>query len=163
MPEDPKGVIASLGARALQTRSLVRAPIWLYRAGLGFAFGSRLLMLEHIGRKSGARRFVVLEVVEHLSHDEYVIVAGFGTRAQWYRNILANPTVRVSSGFLRGVAAKAIPMTGEESAAALRRYEELHPKAWANLRAAIEAAVGHPVEGLPMVKLRLGATGDAAV
>src|SRR4051812_14571562 len=26
-------------------------PIWLYRAGLGSVFGSRTLMLEHVGRK----------------------------------------------------------------------------------------------------------------
>ena len=30
-------------------------------------FGSRLLMLEHVGRRTCARRYVVLEVVEHLA------------------------------------------------------------------------------------------------
>ncbi|WP_345496653.1 hypothetical protein [Nocardia callitridis] len=30
-----------IGARVLQTRWLVRAPIWLYRAGLGFLVDSR--------------------------------------------------------------------------------------------------------------------------
>lgn len=44
-------------------RWFVRAPIWLFRARLGFLLGSRLLMLEHLGRKSGGRRHVVLEVV----------------------------------------------------------------------------------------------------
>ncbi|HTM84573.1 MAG TPA: nitroreductase family deazaflavin-dependent oxidoreductase, partial [Mycobacterium sp.] len=39
----------------------MRAPIWLYRARLGALLGSRLLMLEHRGRTSGARRYVVLE------------------------------------------------------------------------------------------------------
>jgi hypothetical protein len=43
----------------------VRAPVWLYRARLGFVFGSRLLMLEHTGRKTGIRRYVVLETVDH--------------------------------------------------------------------------------------------------
>lgn len=118
-------------------------------------FGSRLLMLEHLGRNSGARRFVVLEVVERVGPDEYVIVSGFGRGAQWYRNILAEPTVRVSCGFRRGVAAEATPMSDDESADTLRRYAEKRPKAWANLRATIEAAVGHPVQGLPMVSLRV--------
>lgn len=46
----------ALGVRALRTRWLVRAPIWLYRARLGAVLGSRLLMLEHTGRTSGQRR-----------------------------------------------------------------------------------------------------------
>jgi deazaflavin-dependent oxidoreductase (nitroreductase family) len=153
-----RGALASLGARALQTRWLVRAPIVLYRAGLGFMFGSRLLMLEHVGRKSGARRYVVLEVVERPTADQYIIVSGFGPRAQWYRNIRAQPAVRVSSGRRRRVPAIATPMTEEESAAALQRYATRHPKAWASLRQTIEAAVGHPVQGLPMVLLELGAS-----
>jgi deazaflavin-dependent oxidoreductase (nitroreductase family) len=150
-----RDALAALGGRALTTRWLVRAPILLYRAGLGFVFGSRLLMLEHTGRASGARRYVVLEVVERPGRDEYIIVSGFGPRAQWYRNILAAPAVRVSCGFRRRVAAEATPLSDDSSAAVLRRYAEAHPRAWANLRAGIEAAVGHPVQGLPMVSLRV--------
>jgi deazaflavin-dependent oxidoreductase (nitroreductase family) len=147
--------LTSLGARALKTRWFVRLPIWIYRAGLGFVFGSRLLMLEHIGRKSAARRFVVLEVVEHTTRDEYVVVSGFGERAQWYRNVVADPRVWVSCGFRRNMAGSALPMTEEQAAASLQHYADRHPKAWANLRATIETAVGHPVAQLPMVTLRL--------
>ena len=77
--------------RILKNRVLVRAPIWLYRFHLGFLFGRRMLLLEHLGRKSGARRYAVLEVVDHPRTDEYVIVSGFGERSQWYRNVVANP------------------------------------------------------------------------
>lgn len=147
--------LVSLGAGAIRRRRLVRAPIPLYRAGLGFLFGSRLLMLEHIGRRSGARRFVVLEVVERPRPDEYVIVSGFGTGSQWYRNILAEPRVRVSSGFRRAVRATATPLTETESAAALARYAKRYPRDWSALRQVIERATGRPVEGLPMVSLRL--------
>jgi hypothetical protein len=59
--------LASLTGRMLRTRRLVRAPIWLYRARLGFLFGPRLIMLEHTARKSGARCYVVLEVVDRPS------------------------------------------------------------------------------------------------
>lgn len=149
------GIAARIGARGLTTRWLVRAPIGLYRAGLGFLFGSRLIMLEHRGRTSGRRRYVVLEVVDHPSPGVYVIVSGFGVRAQWYRNILAEPRVRVSIGFRRQLAATAVPMTPDESSAALRRYIEVHPKAWAKLRETIEVAVGAPVTELPMVRVRL--------
>lgn len=147
--------LAALGARALTTRWLVRAPIYAYRAGLGFLFGSRLLMLEHIGRTSGARRFVVLEVVERPGPDRYVVVSGFGRRAQWYRNIVAHPHVRVSCGMRRGQPATAVPLSPDESAAALRRYAHIHPRAWRNLRSTIESATGRPVDTLPMVALRL--------
>lgn len=145
-----------LGARALQTRWIVRAPISLYRAGLGFVFGSRLLMLQHTGRRSGTPRFVVLEVVDHPAPGEYVIVSGFGATAQWYRNIQADPRVRVWTGFRRGVPATATPMTDSESAAALDHYIQQHPKAWDKLRGTIEHATGSPVDTLPMVALRIG-------
>ena len=58
------GDMASLASKMLHTRWLVRAPIPLFRAGLGFVFGGRLLLLEHLGRTSGEHRFVVLECVE---------------------------------------------------------------------------------------------------
>ncbi|AHH17723.1 hypothetical protein NONO_c29340 [Nocardia nova SH22a] len=147
--------VAGLGARALRTRGLVRAPIAIYRAGLGFLFGSRMLMLEHIGRTSGARRYVVLEVVDRPGPGELVIVSGFGARSQWYRNIAAEPSVRVWVGWRRGVPARAVAMDDAESAAALARYQRAHPAAWKNLRAMIERATGVPVDTLPMVRLRL--------
>ncbi|MFC4373547.1 nitroreductase family deazaflavin-dependent oxidoreductase [Nocardia halotolerans] len=146
--------MAALGARVLRTRALARAPIRLYRAGLGFVFGSRLLMLEHIGRRSGAHRFVVLEVVDRPTPDEYVIVSGFGRTSQWYRNIVADAHVWVSCGFRRRTPALATPMSDDESARALDRYIERHPRAWKKLRATIEHATGAPVDTLPMVRLR---------
>lgn len=127
----------------------------MYRVGLGFVFGPRLLLLEHVGRTSGARRFVALEVVEHATADEYVVVSGFGRRAQWYRNVLAEPSVRVSSGFRRGATARAVPLEPAQSAAVLRRYATAHPKTWARLRSTLEAALGHAVDDLPMVALRI--------
>ncbi|MEU0506469.1 nitroreductase/quinone reductase family protein [Nocardia sp. NPDC005998] len=83
---------------SLQSRAkwLVRAPIRLYRAGLGFLFGTRILMVQHIGRTSGDRRFAVLEVVDRPAPGEFVIVSRFGTKAQWYRNIQVHPHDRIS-------------------------------------------------------------------
>ncbi|NKY89317.1 nitroreductase family deazaflavin-dependent oxidoreductase [Nocardia veterana] len=146
---------AALGARALRTRALARAPIALYRAGLGFLFGRRLLMMEHIGRSSGAKRYVVLEVVDHPAPTDYVVASGFGVRAQWYRNIEARPEVRVWTGLRRAVPGRAESMNAADSAAALEQYRRAHPAAWANLRAVIERATGAPVDTLPMVRLRL--------
>ncbi|WP_280391316.1 nitroreductase family deazaflavin-dependent oxidoreductase [Nocardia brasiliensis] len=149
---------AKIGARALRTRWLVRAPIWFYRVGLGCVFGSRMLMLRHIGRKIGTARYVVLEVVNRPAPGEYIIVSGFGARAQWYRNVRANPHVRVFTGTTRNKPALAVPMTQDESATALAHYIHDHPAAWEKLRASIEHATGKPVETLPMVRVRVPAT-----
>ncbi|WP_329408180.1 nitroreductase family deazaflavin-dependent oxidoreductase [Nocardia vinacea] len=147
-------VFTKVGARALRTRWLVRAPIWLYRCGLGFLFGSRLLMLQHTGRRTGTPRYVVLEVIDRPATDEYVIVSGFGTKSQWYRNVLADPQIRLSTGTKHNIAATATPMTDHESTLALEHYAHNHPKAWNKLRATIEHATGSPVTTLPMVLLR---------
>jgi hypothetical protein len=53
--------LPDFGARLLRSRRLVRAPIWLYRIRAGGLLGTRMMMLEHIGRTSGERRYVVLE------------------------------------------------------------------------------------------------------
>jgi deazaflavin-dependent oxidoreductase (nitroreductase family) len=80
-----------LADRLLRVRWIVRAPVWLYRARLGFVFGSRLLMLEHTGRKTGIRRYAVLETVGHPDPGTYIVAAGFGSRAQWLRNARRHP------------------------------------------------------------------------
>ncbi|HET7665665.1 MAG TPA: nitroreductase family deazaflavin-dependent oxidoreductase [Mycobacterium sp.] len=114
-----------------------------------------MLMLEHIGRKSGVRRYAVLEVVDHPGADEYVIVSGFGERSQWYRNIVANPSVRVSVGLRRNVPARATPMTREAAQDTLDRYAEHHPRTWRTLQEAMAAALRTPDLQLPMVRLEL--------
>lgn len=112
-------------------------------------------MLEHTGRRSGKARLVCLEVVDRSVPDRIVIVSGFGERAEWYRNLLADPVCFVSVGRLRRVPAQARFMTSAEASAALGRYQRAHPGAWDRLRQAIEKAVGHPVNQLPMVELLL--------
>jgi deazaflavin-dependent oxidoreductase (nitroreductase family) len=152
--------LSGIGARALRTRWFVRAPIWLYRHGLGRLLGSRILMLEHTGRSSGQPRYVCLEIVERPSADRIVIVSGFGERAQWYRNLQATPRCFVSTGGMRREPAVARFLTGAEAADALERYQREHPRDWELLRGAIEKAVGHPVQGLPMVELVLETAGS---
>ncbi|PRZ42734.1 deazaflavin-dependent oxidoreductase (nitroreductase family) [Antricoccus suffuscus] len=147
--------LVDIGAKALRTRGFVRAPIYLYRTGLGFLLGHRMLMLQHIGRKSGARRYVVLEVVEQPSPLSYVVASGFGTQAQWYRNVLAHPRVGVSVGFGMSTPARAVPLTDDEVAATLQRYQRDRPRTWSALMSTIESATGRPVTTLPMVRLEL--------
>ncbi|HEY1819343.1 MAG TPA: nitroreductase family deazaflavin-dependent oxidoreductase [Trebonia sp.] len=155
---------AARAARLLRTRWIVRAPIWLYRARLGFIFGSRLLMLEHTGRVTGARRFVVLEVVARPRPGTLVIASGFGARAQWFRNVRANPGVRVHLGSRGPAAATARLLTSKEAAAALTAYASSHPREWARLKPVFEATLGaridHQGTSLPMLALDLAGHRD---
>jgi deazaflavin-dependent oxidoreductase (nitroreductase family) len=146
------------GGRLLRSRRLIRAPIWIYKARAGALFGSRLLMLEHCGRKSGARRYAVLEVVEHPS-DSYVVASGFGRKAQWFRNIQANRRVRVYAGSRRPAPATARVLDQTEADRALAAYRSRHPRAWKQFKPVLEETLGTAITDtdvpLPMVELRL--------
>jgi deazaflavin-dependent oxidoreductase (nitroreductase family) len=156
------GRIVSAGSWVLGNRRLVRAPLWLYRARLGFLFGSRMLMLEHTGRRSGRRRQVMLEVVGHPAPDTYVVVSGFGERSQWYRNVLAHPDVRVAVGARAARPARARRLAAAEADQVLADYTARHRRAWARLKPVFEATLGAPITehdtNLPMIGLRLTGT-----
>ncbi len=156
-PSNVTKVVATRGAALLRVRWLVRAPIWLYRARLGFLFGSRLLMLEHVGRTSGQRRYVVLEVVARPAPDRYVVASGFGTRAQWYRNVSTNPRVRIYLGSHRPAPATATVLAGEQGANTLAAYADAHPRAWRTLKSVFERTLGADISErattLPLVAL----------
>ncbi len=150
---------SAIGARLLQSRLFVRAPIWVLRRGGGWLFAGRVLLLEHRGRVSGRARYVCLEVVDRPTAETVVVVSGFGQRAQWYRNLMANPACFVSIGRQQRLPAHARLMSDAEAASALGRYQRAHPRAWGRLRDVIERAVGHPVDRLPMVELTLLTSG----
>lgn len=151
--------IARAGAALLRLRWFVRAPIWLYRARLGALFGARLLMLEHIGRKSGSKRYVVLEILDHPATDRYVVVSGFGSRAQWFRNVEATPQVRIHLASHKPAPAIARRLDARASAASLNRYAAAHPRSWAKLRPVLEETLGARIDGhgtdLPMIAIDL--------
>lgn len=144
----------------LTTPALARAPILVYRAGLGRLLGSRLLLLEHIGRTSGRPRHVVLEVVDRPAPDRLVIASGFGRQAQWYRNLAADPRCRVSTGRHRNLPATATLLDEADSAVRLDRYRQRHPRAWRQLERSVTEALGHPIEEIPMVELTLQPAGQ---
>lgn len=128
-------------ARALQNRRLMRIPVAIYRLGLGFVFGQRLVMIEHLGRSSNQRRFVVVECVERFDNTVRV-ASGFGRRAQWYRNLAANEVAYLSIGSRQRVPATPRLLTAAESELHLRDYALEHPTAWKHLEKAMELAAG---------------------
>jgi len=57
------------------------------------AVGGRIMVLGHIGRKSGQQRQTPVNYTQ-INADVYC-TAGFGPGSDWYRNLLANPEVEV--------------------------------------------------------------------
>lgn len=148
---------ARVAARLLRTRWLVRAPVGLYRARLGILLGPRFVLLEHTGRKTGATRHVVLEVVARPAPGTYAVTSGLGELAQWFRNIRVDPRVRVFRGSHAPISATARVLPGDEAAAMLTAYAHRHPRAWAAMRPVLTETLGRPgddpVTGLPVVIL----------
>jgi deazaflavin-dependent oxidoreductase (nitroreductase family) len=109
-------------------RWIARAPVSLFRARLGFLAGGRMVMVEHRGRRTGLSRLVVLEVVGS-TESGVDVVSGYGGAAQWYRNVLADPHVRVWIGRHAGAPALARPLPGPETRRVLEAYRGRHPRA----------------------------------
>ncbi len=125
------------------SRLFFRAPIWLYRWGLGWLLGKRFLLINHIGRKSGLSRQAVVEVIAYDQEcDTYYVAAGFGPKSQWYQNLLATPAVTIVVG-RKKLAVTAVPLTPTESGAAILDYAQRHPTAIKNL----SRMVGYEVDG----------------
>ena len=77
-------------------------PMWrLLRPPEGFA------VLTTTGRKSGAPRSQSVRAIRH--GDRIVVVAMMGEKAQWLKNVRANPnvTLRLHAGTFKGVAHQA--------------------------------------------------------
>ena len=88
-------------------RLVWRAPIWLYKLGLGGLLKNRFMLLNHTGRKSGRKsglpRQNVLEIIRYdEQNDLFYVASGFGEKAAWFRNITANPR-RVIGGHIIGL------------------------------------------------------------
>jgi deazaflavin-dependent oxidoreductase (nitroreductase family) len=107
----------------------MRLPVWLYRLGLGELLGHRFLLLTHCGRKSGRAYQTMLEVVHYdPSTRESIVVAAWGDRADWYRNLQAHPALRVQTAGVRYTPTHRFLAPGEVDAQ-LGAYRREHPLA----------------------------------
>lgn len=79
-------------------RQAFKAPIFLWRMGLGFLIGKIFMILTTTGRKSTQPRHTAIEFHEYKGR-KYVY-SGYGEKADWYKNILADPrvTIQTASG-----------------------------------------------------------------
>jgi deazaflavin-dependent oxidoreductase (nitroreductase family) len=98
----------------LLLRWFYRAPVALYRVGLGWLMPMQM-MLTTVGRKSGQPRRAVVDVLKHdAESNTYYVVSAYGGRADWYRNLEATPAVEVR---VRGrrFSARAVTLPPDEA------------------------------------------------
>ena len=143
------------------SRLLWRAPIWLYRFNLGWMLTGRMMLINHIGRKSGQPRQNVVEVARYdpATNTRYVC-SGFGKKAQWYQNLLATPDVTIQVG-ARKLAVHAEPLSSEAGGDEMVDYAQRNPTAARNLSKFMgfdldgsEAGYRRAGQQLPFVALR---------
>ena len=109
-------------------RWFARAPRYFYRVGLGRLLGKRFVLIEHTGRRSGLARQTVLEVIQRES-DALYVAAAWGTGSDWFKNILAHSTLRISSGNLHNVTTEATVLDHQSAVTVLERYATEHTTA----------------------------------
>ena len=105
----------------------LRFPVYLYDWGLGGLLGGRILVLGTVGRKTGNRRETPLEFLHDEATDTFFLMAGWGGRTDWFRNLVAQPRVRVRVG-RRRFQADARVLGVEEGAEVLRSWVERTPR-----------------------------------
>jgi deazaflavin-dependent oxidoreductase (nitroreductase family) len=124
-------------------RLLWRAPIWLFNAGLGWIFGKRFLLLNHVGRKSGKARQAMLEVVRYDKDGHtYYVASGFGEKSDWFQNVMQHPDVTIQVGGKR-YTTQAVRLSLEAAEEEMLTYGRNHPTAIKNLA----SLMNYPVDG----------------
>ena len=121
--------------RLLMLRALprwaFRVPLLLHRAGIRGverALGIEWIVLTTTGRRSGRPHEVMLDVVGHdATTDTYYVQPAVGRRADWVRNVAANPAVTAEVGGRR-FRAVVRDVTGPEGADVVLRFIRGHPR-----------------------------------
>jgi deazaflavin-dependent oxidoreductase (nitroreductase family) len=136
-------------------RTLLRAPARLYDWRCGWLLGHRFLRLTHIGRNSGRRYQTMLEVIGTGPADnEFLVVAGLGPTADWYRNLRATPAVEVAIGRSRFRSVHRT-LNVEEAVAALSDYERRNRLITPVIRRVLSWLVGWRYDGSGPARQRL--------
>lgn len=136
-------------------RRLLKAPGALYDWHLGWLLGRRFLRLTHVGRRSGRQYRTMLEIVgPGRAPGEVVVLAGLGARADWYRNIQAQPAVEVAIG--RSVFRSAVRILDpDEAVAVLAGYEHHNRVVAPVIRTVLSWLVGWRYDGTDAARRRL--------
>lgn len=116
MTTEPQGAFKSRPRGLLKL--FFKMPLYLHK--LGFVWwiekftGAQWMLITTIGRKTGKPRQVMVDVMKYNKEtDTYYVDAAYGTRADWVRNIKANPIFHAQVG-RRKFEARAYELTVEE-------------------------------------------------
>lgn len=76
-------------------RALLRLPILEYRLGLGPLIGRLVMIMGTTGRTTGKIRRTAIQY--HRCHGRIFVMSGYGSRPDWYQNMLADPRMTLQS------------------------------------------------------------------
>ncbi len=147
-------------------RRLLRAPIWLYRLGLGAPLGSaHIMVLTTTGRVSGQPRHTAIEFRTHGS--KTYLISAWGERPQWYKNLLAQPVVGVAQGSQRFTARASVVDDAGEAARVLYLFRKRAPAIYDALMARLSSEETVSARTVPAITdhfviVRLDPAPDAA-
>jgi deazaflavin-dependent oxidoreductase (nitroreductase family) len=96
-------------------------PVQLWRLGLGPLLGQLFVLITTTGRKSGLPRRTLTEF--HRMNGRIYAPSGFGRRAQWYRNIEADPRVTIQTA-VGAQSVVAVRVTDDQEILGLLRVME---------------------------------------
>jgi deazaflavin-dependent oxidoreductase (nitroreductase family) len=105
---------------------LFKIPILFYKIGLPL-FSDFILLLTTKGRKSGKLRYTPLEYYREEGTGYFIIMAGWGGRSDWQKNIQANQNVYVQAGW-KSFEAVAEQLTEVEVASYIKKAILNNPK-----------------------------------
>lgn len=76
-------------------RVMFKAPLLLWRMGLGPIIGHFMLVITHTGHKSSLPHHTIVEY--HMLDGVKYAPCAFGPRSDWYKNITADPRVTIQT------------------------------------------------------------------
>ncbi len=136
-------------------KRVLRAPVRLYDLNAGWLLGHRFLLLTHRGRRTGRRYRCPLEVlVWRPDVREAIVMAGFGPKSQWYRNVLAGGATEVQIARQR-FAPVARQLEAEEATTVIAAYEQRNRLVRPIVRAVLSRQAGFPYDGSDAARRRL--------
>jgi deazaflavin-dependent oxidoreductase (nitroreductase family) len=141
--------------------AVFRLPLLLYRVGWGWLLGHTFLLLVHVGRRTGKPHAMAAMVLRYdRSTGEAVICSAWGPKADWVRNLRANPALQVQIG-RRSFVPEHRFLSEDESFAVAEEFRRRHPRrlrfmslilGWGDLRS--DATVREFIRVRPFVVLR---------
>jgi len=124
----------------------LKFPVYLHKIGLGGwerLIGAEWMLITTVGRKSGKLRDTMVDVMDYnKATDTYYIEAAYGSRADWFRNIQANPRFEAKVG-RRKFHATASPLESTDAGELMVQFYRAKPA----YTRSVMAMVGMKFEG----------------